>query len=235
MVRRVTAQQQQSPQQQHQQIGRPPIAVSPQDPYAHTKKTRTKPTRNADGILIRKDGRPDMRSQSSAANLRKVHARKEAERAQEMGTHGPTSGLATAPVIRGNNGDGNSPDPNTDEGRHRVILKQVFPDGVKSDLFQGQFWGDGSPTDKKPSLSRDDLSRQASQSATPSDDEDGSENSDDHDDDSMDVDETTPAKNHHADAPKGSNELARTSSQAPINGAPERLHDSATSASRERS
>ncbi|KAF2400359.1 hypothetical protein EJ06DRAFT_427365 [Trichodelitschia bisporula] len=36
------------------------------DPYAHTKKTRTKPTRNAEGILIRKDGRPDMRSQSRA-------------------------------------------------------------------------------------------------------------------------------------------------------------------------
>lgn len=37
------------------------------------KKTRTKPIRNADGILIRKDGRPDMRSVSSANNLRKVH------------------------------------------------------------------------------------------------------------------------------------------------------------------
>jgi len=47
----------------------------PADPYAHTKKTRTKPIRNADGVLIRKDGRPDMRSQSSAANLRKVHSR----------------------------------------------------------------------------------------------------------------------------------------------------------------
>lgn len=37
------------------------------------KKTRTKPIRNADGVLIRKDGRPDMRSVSSANNLRKVH------------------------------------------------------------------------------------------------------------------------------------------------------------------
>lgn len=45
-----------------------------------TKKTRTKPIRNADGVLIRKDGRPDMRSVSSAMNLKKVHAKKEAER-----------------------------------------------------------------------------------------------------------------------------------------------------------
>ena len=49
------------------------------------KKTRTKPIRNAEGILIRKDGRPDMRSVSSANNLRKVHAKKEAERAEMDG------------------------------------------------------------------------------------------------------------------------------------------------------
>lgn len=49
------------------------------DPFAHTKKTRTKPIRNSDGVLIRKDGQPDMRSHSSAANLRKVHLRKDGE------------------------------------------------------------------------------------------------------------------------------------------------------------
>ena len=49
------------------------------DPFAHTKKTRTKPIRNSDGVLIRKDGQPDMRSHSSAANLRKVHFRKDGE------------------------------------------------------------------------------------------------------------------------------------------------------------
>lgn len=66
-------------------------SAGPYDPYAQGslessqmssgKKTRTKPIRNAEGILIRKDGRPDMRSVSSANNLRKVHAKKEAERA----------------------------------------------------------------------------------------------------------------------------------------------------------
>ncbi|EKG09468.1 hypothetical protein MPH_13493 [Macrophomina phaseolina MS6] len=45
--------------------------------YVRAKKTRTKPVRNADGILIRKDGRPDMRSQSSATNLRTFCAQKE--------------------------------------------------------------------------------------------------------------------------------------------------------------
>lgn len=49
------------------------------DPFAHTKKSRTKPIRNSDGVLIRKDGQPDMRSHSSAANLRKVHLRKDGE------------------------------------------------------------------------------------------------------------------------------------------------------------
>lgn len=51
-----------------------------------TKKTRTKPVRNAEGVLIRKDGRPDMRSVSSAMNLKKVHAKKEAERANNKET-----------------------------------------------------------------------------------------------------------------------------------------------------
>jgi len=45
-----------------------------------SRRTRARPIRNAEGILIRKDGRPDMRSISSAHNLRKVHAKKEAER-----------------------------------------------------------------------------------------------------------------------------------------------------------
>ena len=53
------------------------------------KKTRTRPIRNAEGVLVRKDGRPDMRSVSSAANLRKVHAKKEAERAEQEGRTPP--------------------------------------------------------------------------------------------------------------------------------------------------
>jgi hypothetical protein len=61
------------------------------------KKTRTKPFRNAEGVLIRKDGRPDMRSVSSANNLRKVHAKKEAERAEVEGRT-PTSARSLAPA-----------------------------------------------------------------------------------------------------------------------------------------
>ncbi|KAG8630756.1 hypothetical protein KVT40_002375 [Elsinoe batatas] len=47
-------------------------------------KSRTKPMRNANGILVRQDGRPDMRSISSAQNLRKVHAKKDVQREREM-------------------------------------------------------------------------------------------------------------------------------------------------------
>lgn len=61
------------------------------------KKSRSKPIRNAEGILIRKDGRPDMRSVSSANNLRKVHAKREAERAEAEGRT-PTSARSLAPA-----------------------------------------------------------------------------------------------------------------------------------------
>lgn len=66
-------------------------------PNSAGKKTRTKPIRNAEGVLIRKDGRPDMRSVSSANNLRKVHAKKDAERADLDGPT-PTSARSLAPM-----------------------------------------------------------------------------------------------------------------------------------------
>ena len=75
------------------------------------KKTRTKPIRNSDGVLIRKDGRPDMRSVSSANNLRKVHAKKEAEKA-EMEGRTPTSGRSLQP----NNSASLSDDEGMEEG-----------------------------------------------------------------------------------------------------------------------
>ncbi|KAK0823133.1 hypothetical protein LTR73_008754 [Friedmanniomyces endolithicus] len=81
-----------------------PLSAQPHDPLVaatHTdllllstssKKSRSKPTRNADGVLIRKDGRPDMRSVSSANNLRRVHALREALRGGEEGEEGGTPG-----------------------------------------------------------------------------------------------------------------------------------------------
>lgn len=94
-----------------------PVASSA-DPYAMgneldsaNKKTRTKPIRNSDGVLIRKDGRPDMRSVSSANNLRKVHAKKEAEKA-EMEGRTPTSGRSLQP----NNSSSLSDDEGMEEG-----------------------------------------------------------------------------------------------------------------------
>lgn len=79
------------------------------------KKTRTKPIRNAEGVLIRKDGRPDMRSVSSANNLRKVHAKKEAERA-EMDGRTPTSGRSLAPA--GSNPMSEDEDASASPGSH---------------------------------------------------------------------------------------------------------------------
>jgi hypothetical protein len=109
--------------------GQPIQATSPQssmgDPYGHAKKTRTKPIRNSDGVLIRKDGRPDMRSQSSAANLRKVHARKEEEKRMEPGSGmDPTSALGTRVTSPDSQNSG-------EQERTNYALQQMFPHGVE--------------------------------------------------------------------------------------------------------
>ncbi|KAH7372369.1 hypothetical protein BKA66DRAFT_443712 [Pyrenochaeta sp. MPI-SDFR-AT-0127] len=108
---------------------------SPGDPYAHTKKTRTKPIRNADGVLIRKDGRPDMRSQSSAANLRKVHARKEGDPNQSPSRFTPNNlhYSTSADVPDSSSPSGFAPDqritPSVHE-KHIAIMGKMFPSGV---------------------------------------------------------------------------------------------------------
>lgn len=111
----------------------------PVDPYAHTKKTRTKPIRNADGVLIRKDGRPDMRSQSSAANLRKVHARKEDEEhpnSEQSFTPTPSNlhhstsvgGTETpSPTRREQSGQ----DLTSSQKKHTQVMSKIFPSGVE--------------------------------------------------------------------------------------------------------
>ena len=139
-----------------------PIVRGPHDPFdpAHldsagqqssgSKKTRTKPIRNAEGVLIRKDGRPDMRSVSSANNLRKVHAKKEAERA-EMDGRTPTSARSLAPANSSSlsedenvdhSGSPSSPaeiaevkgeagEPNSQE-RHQELMNRILPHGFES-------------------------------------------------------------------------------------------------------
>ncbi|KAF2682413.1 hypothetical protein K458DRAFT_419807 [Lentithecium fluviatile CBS 122367] len=109
----------------------------PADPYAHTKKTRTKPIRNADGVLIRKDGRPDMRSQSSAANLRKVHSRKEDSENPE----GHERDFTPSQPQYTPNGSVETPSPTagTPAGqdvnssvrkKHNNVMSKMFPGGV---------------------------------------------------------------------------------------------------------
>lgn len=61
------------------------------------KKPRTKVIHNAGGIVIRKDGRPSMRSPSSAINSRKGRERKVAERPEMKGiSQMPARSLARA-------------------------------------------------------------------------------------------------------------------------------------------
>ncbi|KAJ4344914.1 hypothetical protein N0V95_006114 [Ascochyta clinopodiicola] len=114
------------------------------EPPSETKKTRSKPVRNEEGILVRKDGRPDRRSQSSAANLRKVHARKEEQhREGEAGStpNGLHHSMSTGP-------DTPSPTPhgqlelditNSVRRRHNDILGKIFPDGIDSSRKQHDY------------------------------------------------------------------------------------------------
>lgn len=120
---------------------------SPNDPYAHTKKTRTKPIRNADGVLIRKDGRPDMRSQSSAANLRKVHARKEGE----LSTQGSPTGFTPTPLhysASAGASDLQSPSAHAHlerdaspsvQQKHSAIMGKMFPTGLDESRRQNDY------------------------------------------------------------------------------------------------
>lgn len=150
------------------------VMMQPGDPYAHTKKQRQKPTRNADGILIRKDGRPDMRSQSSAANLRKVHARKEEERQREWeaahATHSPTSGKGGFTAMNTSARESRSAssesqdvaeaqlqgDKTEEQTRHEQIMKQMFPRGVEESRSRAIYgFGDDQERRGPAGLSRE--------------------------------------------------------------------------------
>ncbi|KAK7521835.1 hypothetical protein IWZ03DRAFT_369554 [Phyllosticta citriasiana] len=126
------------------EIARPSTA-SGMDPYAHTKKTRTKPFRNAQGILIRKDGLPDMRSHSSAANLRKVHARKEQERIAELGVNGSNSpnsgpdGMSTPQPLSSYGSNTPEAEQTPGQARHDAIMRQIFPNGISDQLAQRNY------------------------------------------------------------------------------------------------
>jgi hypothetical protein len=162
-----------------------PIA-SNADPYSMAndldsanRKTRTKPIRNSDGVLIRKDGRPDMRSVSSANNLRKVHAKKEAEKA-EMEGRTPTSGRSLAPAnssslsddegmeegdymemegemdrgrSEGRNGMSQEAETNESLLRHRELMSRMFQENsARSSKGTAEAWFprvEGPPLDVK--------------------------------------------------------------------------------------
>ncbi|GAB7352763.1 hypothetical protein MBLNU459_g3112t1 [Dothideomycetes sp. NU459] len=113
-----------------------------------TKKTRTKPIRNAEGILIRKDGRPDMRSVSSAMNLKKVHAKKEAERSEKGRSMEDDKGAMHTPQSTSEHdhdheGSGdispstpsaerelNGVDVHGTQDKHEKNMRRIFPYGV---------------------------------------------------------------------------------------------------------
>lgn len=114
------------------------------DSPIEVKKTRSKPIRNEDGILVRKDGRPDRRSQSSAANLRKVHARKEEQQREAEAGSTPTGlhvSTSAGPDTPSPSARGHSEPDVTDSVRkkHNAILGRIFPDGLDDSRKQHDY------------------------------------------------------------------------------------------------
>ena len=134
---------------------------------ASSKKTRQKPIRNAEGILIRKDGKPDLRSISSPMNLKKVHARKTAEvdaNGQPIESQSPHMSDSMDSPVGGSdesptNAEEESYSPPSEEqpksksrpSTHGAIMKQMFPHGVDDDSHRmhgnaAQLFGETSPS-----------------------------------------------------------------------------------------
>ncbi|KAF3040646.1 hypothetical protein E8E11_007863 [Didymella keratinophila] len=114
------------------------------DSPIEVKKTRSKPIRNEEGILVRKDGRPDRRSQSSAANLRKVHARKEEQQREAEAGSTPTgvhASMSAGPDTPSPSARGHSEPDITDSVRkkHNAILGRIFPDGLDDSRKQHDY------------------------------------------------------------------------------------------------
>ena len=119
-------------------------AFSAEDSSSQGKKTRSKPTRNSEGVLIRKDGQPDMRAMSSAQNLRKVHARQQESREQAAAgsrkspnSTPVTPTVAVPPAARFTPATPDTPTAaaassqlSTIERNHQAIMDKMFPHGV---------------------------------------------------------------------------------------------------------
>ncbi|KAI9712930.1 MAG: hypothetical protein M1828_001526 [Chrysothrix sp. TS-e1954] len=149
------------------------------DIFDHSsKRTRQKPIRNAEGVLIRKDGRPDQRSISSPMNLKKVHARKVAETG-ESESESPVGASPTG-VEHGESGgsaaseegatrsppQGNQP---TTTSEHAKIMQQMFPQGVSSDTRRMDYAGRLFPQETlqpREEKIKEDMQKAAAQNTT---------------------------------------------------------------------
>jgi len=104
-----------------------------------------------------------MRSQSSAANLRKVHARKEEEKRIEASVgHTPTSSLAAAPMNSADSPasqDSHDAEMSSTQERTNHILKQMFPNGMdeqRARLYTSEqyFPASHSPAESKSGITQ---------------------------------------------------------------------------------
>ena len=126
---------------------------------APAKRTRQRPIRNDQGILIRKDGKPDQRSISSPQNLRKVHERRiaEQERGSQDSPNSPSSPAETeAPRSAGefasavgSSGSGSpaleqqehmyqsdSRQSSRPASKHDRVMSKMFPRGLGEDAHR---------------------------------------------------------------------------------------------------
>lgn len=92
-------------------------------------RTRRKPVRNAEGLLLRADGTIDRRSFTSKANLRKIHdarsSQGEGRRSlRESPTQSQDNSKSKIPLASGN--------PNKTQD-HDKVMKLMFPHGIAAD------------------------------------------------------------------------------------------------------
>ena len=156
------------------------------DIFDHSgKRTRQKPIRNAEGVLIRKDGKPDQRSISSPMNLKKVHARKTAETG-ESGSDSPVAASPSDAEHRGSAGSAGSEEAASRstpaEGQaatseHGRIMQQMFPRGVSSDTRRMDHAGRLFPQEKmqpREEKLKEDMQKTAARETTKAEQASGS-------------------------------------------------------------
>lgn len=127
-------------------------------------RTRRKPVRNADGLLLRADGTIDRRSFTSKVNLQKMLTARSSQGKGDKSSRGSPAQSQVKGMIAPTRSTIPPADGNSNKVKdHDKVMKQMFPHGVAADnrdLNQvEQLFSNGSPVRPKM-MPRDEMLRQ---------------------------------------------------------------------------